>query len=69
MPKVRPTYLITLLFLFLSIEWSGRNQNYAIEKMFFKKTKFVRWGFYIFLLALTFIFSATEEQPFIYFQF
>ncbi|SEP54891.1 MBOAT family O-acyltransferase [Flavobacterium urocaniciphilum] len=68
LPEVRPTFVIVLVAIFILIEWIGRRNNYALEKMFTEKSVFVRWSFYFVLLFAIFIFS-TKEQEFIYFQF
>ena len=67
-PEVRPTQIIVLLFLFMSIEWMGRKNNYALASFGFKWPKVMRLSFYMLLLIVIFILS-TKEQEFIYFQF
>ena len=68
LPEIRPTYIIVLLVIFIWIEWMGRRNNYAVEKLFFNNSVIVRWSFYFVLVIAIFIFS-TKEQEFIYFQF
>ncbi|MDR1371554.1 MAG: MBOAT family protein, partial [Dysgonamonadaceae bacterium] len=53
--------------LLLIIEWTGRENNYATEKMFTQKT-YLRWGLYYALTVMIFSFGGGEQQ-FIYFQF
>ena len=62
--------ILVLLIFFNLIEWLGRKDLYALERIaiFFKK-RIVRWTFYTFLIFLIFMFMETEETPFIYFQF
>ena len=67
-PEIRPTYLILLIFVFMVIEWMGRNQKYGIETFLFNKPRSIRWGFYMIIIASVFIFS-NKQQEFIYFQF
>jgi alginate O-acetyltransferase complex protein AlgI len=67
-PELRPSYLILLLFFFIFIEWLGRKNNYALEKIGFQYSSAFRWLFYTGILILIFIFGAKEQQ-FIYFQF
>ena len=67
-PEIRPTYLILLIFVFMVIEWMGRNQKYGIETFLFNKPRSMRWGFYMIIIASVFIFS-NRQQEFIYFQF
>lgn len=69
LPTIRPTNLLVLLLFFMSIEWVGRRQKYAIEVIFLKQSRLLRWSFYMLLIVLTFIFSSQTEQEFIYFQF
>ena len=68
LPEIRPTYIIVLVVFFILIEWMGRRNNFAIEKLFLKKSIVLRWSFYFALVVAIFIFS-TKEQEFIYFQF
>ena len=67
-----PTYLPKRVFLFIfilmSIEWLGRNSNFALEKFGLNWPKPIRLGFYYVLLFMIFYFSG-EDQQFIYFQF
>lgn len=69
LPTIRPTNLLVLLFFFMSVEWVGRRQHYAIEVILLKQSRLLRWSFYMLLIVLTFIFSSQSEQEFIYFQF
>ncbi|WP_289663003.1 MBOAT family O-acyltransferase [Flavobacterium panacagri] len=68
LPSVRPTYLIILIVFFIIIEWLGRRNKYALEKLAFQYSSSFRWTMYIVLLIAIFIFGA-KEQEFIYFQF
>ncbi len=68
LPVVRPSYLIILLLLFILVEWLGRNQKYALECLFLKSSRFIKWGFYMLIMACIFILRG-KEQVFIYFQF
>ncbi len=60
----------TLLFilLFLLIEWLGRTQKYAIERLPGAWNRPARWIFY-YLVALSIYWFGGEQQTFIYFQF
>lgn len=60
--------LILIVFMTL-VEWSGRDDNYGIEKTFFRRPRFLRWSFYAFVILLIGLFMVTNESPFIYFQF
>ncbi len=68
-PIVRPSFLLVFIMFFLSVEWVGRKDAFAIEKFFFKKHKIIRMSFYAFLIFLIFMFVKTEGTVFIYFQF
>ena len=57
-----------LLMFFLLIEWLGRENEYAIERID-RLNKIQRWSFYAFLLALIGSCMPTSQNPFIYFQF
>ena len=68
-PQIYPNHTIKLLLFFIIIEWLGREQLYAIEKIGHNWIKPLRWFFYLILVFLIILFSVKEEQPFIYFQF
>jgi hypothetical protein len=57
-----------LVAVFMLIEWNGRENNYAIERVMLTRKMPVRWAFYFSLVVLIFI-SAGKEEQFIYFQF
>ena len=57
-----------LLLFFFIIEWLGRENNYAIEKIFYQKPKIIRSFFYYLLLVLIFVYLGSNQE-FIYFQF
>lgn len=62
--------IVILLIFFMIMEWFGRKDLYALERIAaFLRYRFVRWGFYTLLIFLIFMFMETEETPFIYFQF
>jgi hypothetical protein len=50
------------------LEWGGRREEFAIQKMAFNKPALVRYGLYYGLVMAVFLF-ARKEQEFIYFQF
>ena len=60
--------VILLLFIFVLIEWLGREQKYAIEKMGVIFSKGVRWSFYYVIVLIILYFSGANHE-FIYFQF
>ncbi len=60
--------VLILITLFMSIEWFGREQPYAIAKIGLKWYKPIRWSMYYALIISIFYF-AVEKTQFIYFQF
>src|SRR5690606_38746939 len=60
---------IGLVALFMLIEWIGRENKYAIEKMGIDWSRPLRWTFYAFIILIIGLYMHTEETPFIYFQF
>ncbi len=67
-PTIRPYYLILLLIVFMLVEWVGREQQYAIEKLGLKWKKPLRYVMYYAIIIAIFWFGGKEQQ-FIYFQF
>lgn len=61
--------LFPLLLLLILVEWKGRENNYAIEKLFYKSKTCIRWTFYYILIILMLVFGQKNSQEFIYFQF
>ena len=62
-------YILPILgAFFLIIEWSGREKNHAFEKILIKRSKVLRWSFYVLISILVIVYS-TKEKVFIYFQF
>lgn len=59
---------IGFVIAFMVVEWFGRENNYAIEKLGLHWPKALRWLFYFILVVAIFISTGKEEQ-FIYFQF
>jgi D-alanyl-lipoteichoic acid acyltransferase DltB (MBOAT superfamily) len=61
--------IITILTLaFFSVEWFGRNMEFAIAGLKTKTHVVVRWMFYYCVLVIIFFFAGLS-QKFIYFQF
>ena len=67
-PTVMPKNVFLLIFIFLLIEWTGRNQLYAISSLGLKWKRAYRYALYYVMIILI-IFSSGNEQQFIYFQF
>ncbi len=66
--KAHPVVAIILIFIFLIIEWLGREQQYALAAFGNRWYKPIRWSFYYILIIAIFVFIGKEQQ-FIYFQF
>ncbi len=58
-----------LIVFFVSVEWIGRNEPYAIAKIGDGWNKLLRWSWYSFIIFLIGLYMQTTETPFIYFQF
>jgi D-alanyl-lipoteichoic acid acyltransferase DltB (MBOAT superfamily) len=67
-PEVRPLNLIALLGVFIIIEWMGRNDEYAVEKMLDYIPRYFRWAVYYVVIWIL-VNTNNVEQDFIYFQF
>lgn len=67
-PEILPKKFLFLLFIFILIEWIGREQQFAIAKLGTSYPRIIRWGFYYAIVLAIFYFSGSEQQ-FIYFQF
>ncbi|MBC7605724.1 MAG: MBOAT family protein [Burkholderiales bacterium] len=60
--------VVWLLIVFVIIEWLGRENQYAIEKMGLKWPILLRLSFYYLILLVIFMYAVSSQQ-FIYFQF
>jgi alginate O-acetyltransferase complex protein AlgI len=68
-PQIRPTSLFVLIVLFLTVEWFGREKQYAIAHLENAVSKPLRIAFYYAVAVAIIYFSGSGEQQFIYFQF
>ena len=59
---------LVLIIFFVIIEWFGRTDEYAIEKLWFTKSRYIRLTLYYVLITMIFLFAGSNQQ-FIYFQF
>jgi alginate O-acetyltransferase complex protein AlgI len=57
------------LFLFVMLEWTGREQQYAIETLGVRWKRPYRWALYIVFLFMITSWGGDQNQTFIYFQF
>lgn len=60
---------LSLIVLFILIEWRGRMWLYAIQHLGKNRPQLYRWGIYILLIFMIGMYMKTSETPFIYFQF
>ena len=67
-PEIFPKKTFILILFFILIEWLGRNEKYAIEKILNNMAKPLRWIIY-YALALIILYFSGSKQDFIYFQF
>ncbi|MBX2903610.1 MAG: MBOAT family protein [Chitinophagales bacterium] len=67
--SIRPAAMFGLIFFFILMEWAGRNQQYAIERLGFNLRRPLRWSIYALIIFLLGIYMKTSETPFVYFQF
>lgn len=68
MDKQKALVTLILIVLFICIEWKGRNEKYAIERIGLSWHYSLRYAFYSLLITSLFWFGSVH-QPFIYFQF
>jgi D-alanyl-lipoteichoic acid acyltransferase DltB (MBOAT superfamily) len=67
--SVNPYALFGLVFIFFLLEWLGREEKYAIEKLALKKGKIIRYAFYYSIILAIMCYGNFNENQFIYFQF
>ncbi len=65
---ILPKKLILGIFLFLFIEWLGRNDEFALEKLGLTWKRPLRYAMYYAIIIAILLFSG-KQQEFIYFQF
>lgn len=68
LPQIRPTDVMLLIGVFMTMEWLGRKDDYGLQKLGFQYSRVFRWAMYMLLVVALFVFGAKEQQ-FIYFQF
>lgn len=61
--------IIVLVVIFIVVEWLGRENKYALEKLHAKWSKPLRWSIYAFIVFCIGMYMQTSETTFIYFQF
>ncbi|MFM1931620.1 MAG: hypothetical protein RL226_923, partial [Bacteroidota bacterium] len=63
------TLTLCLILLLIWVEWIGRDGQHALEKLGLNWHRSVRWAMYASIVFAIGMYMATEETPFIYFQF
>ncbi len=61
-------YLLLVIALFFAVEWIGREQQHALQKIGLKWPQPMRYALYYILIVMLFYYGGKPEQ-FIYFQF
>jgi alginate O-acetyltransferase complex protein AlgI len=64
----RELIMIMVIILFMTIEWFGKKDQYAIATFGFRWPAYIRYSFYYTLVLSILIFNGSNQQ-FIYFQF
>ena len=67
--KKKSLSLMLLIIFFFFIEWLGRENNFAIEKISFGNNRIIRWVFYASIIFLIGMYMQIGGSEFIYFQF
>lgn len=64
----KATLTVIMIVIFMVIEWLGREDQFAIQKLGLKWKRPLRYAMY-YAMILAIIWFGGEEQQFIYFQF
>ena len=69
-PQIFPTTILSLLTLFIFIEWLQREKNHGLEIYGngLLKNRYIRWIAYVCIIIVIFYFGGSQQE-FIYFQF
>ncbi len=69
-PVINKLAVFPMLFtlIFIVVEWIGRREEYAIQKIASTKPRWIRWSFY-YAIAFSVIALMGQAETFIYFQF
>jgi D-alanyl-lipoteichoic acid acyltransferase DltB (MBOAT superfamily) len=60
---------MVLIFVFLFVEWLGRNGKYGTEQLLVRSNVYIRLFIYFLLVNAILFYAKKESQDFIYFQF
>lgn len=66
---VFPKTILIIIGVFISLEWIGREGQFAIANIGSRWYRPIRWCFYSLIIFLIGMFMPSVESPFIYFQF
>ena len=66
--NIHPLNLALLIVFFFTVEWFGRDQEFAISTFGRKLNPLLSWSFYC-TIGLTILLFSGQKQEFIYFQF
>ncbi len=68
-PDMKESWIVLIFtFLFIIVEWIGREQEYAIAQLGIKWKRPLRWAMYYGIIITIYLCSGSKQQ-FIYFQF
>lgn len=65
---ILPLTIILMIMIFLCVEWIGRENQYAIQKIGNIKIPIIQYFLYYLIIVAIIVFNGTD-QAFIYFQF
>src|SRR5690606_23202997 len=61
-PAIRPYSLISIVIIFMIVEWLGREEQYAIAKLGSKWNRTIRYAMYYTIIIAIFWFGGKEQQ-------
>lgn len=61
--------ILMLICFFILVEWMGKKDDFALEKLFQNSNRILKYSAYSFLVFLILMYMKTETSTFIYFQF
>jgi D-alanyl-lipoteichoic acid acyltransferase DltB (MBOAT superfamily) len=68
LPEIFPVTLISILIVFICIEWIQRSKQHPLQIDCFRLPIYIRWSIYFSMLLFIYVFRGTA-QNFIYFKF
>ena len=67
-PQILPKFTILFIIILMTVEWVGRERQFAIENLNNRLKLPVRYAFY-YAITIAVVFCGGNQQDFIYFQF